>query len=477
MINTDVVVVGGGISGLVAAYQARSAGVSVALVEKSSRLGGVVLTEKVGGYLIEAGPDSFVTSKGSVMSLIEELGLSANVISTSAEHRGAYVWWDGRLHPLPDGLLLMAPTRIAPLFRSSLLSPRGKIRVLADLVLPRGGSPEDESLESFVVRRLGRETLERIAEPLIAGIHAAEPATMSLRASFPRFLEMERRHRSLILAARSAARRPVSDKSPSYFASLRGGMGEMTDALVDALSDIEVVTDTAVVRLTVGAEGNYGLELSDGNTISARAVVLATPAPVTSRLLADVAPDAADALSGIHQLKTPTVTLAYQTADLPALAGTGFVVPAAQRRSIKGVSYMSQKWVGRAPDGHALLRVFMTGTSVASPALDAERLVDQARDDLRSMLGVVADPVVAKAHIWEEGLHQYTLGHLDRVRRAEESLHMHPGLAMAGSGFHGIGLNECIDSGRAATSNVLDSLNQRRALLSERAQPRTGGAD
>jgi len=457
--TAQVVVVGGGISGLAAAHRLQKAGAKVLVVEESPRLGGKILTEHVDGFLVEAGPDSFVAAKGAVLSLADELGLTTRVISSRSQARGSFVWWQGRLHPLPDGLLLMAPSRLGPLFRSSLLSWKGKLRVLADLVLPSARHDGDQSLESFVVRRLGREVLERIAEPLIAGIHAAEPATMSLRASFPRFLEMEGRHRSLILAARSAASMPAAGNGLSYFASFENGMGELAAALVEKLVDADLRTGVAVTRLTDVAGGGYRLSLSDGTEVLAQGVVLATPARVTAGLLADIAPEAGRALAGIHQISTSTVTLGFRTRDIPPLSGSGFVVPSVARRRIMGVSYLSQKWEGRVPNPQfALMRGFVGGPAGQELARgDPERLQAVVQDELEVLVGISARPILARIHTWEGGLHQYTIGHVERVERAESALVSSPGLALAGAAFHGIGLNECIDSGRRAADTVLSS--------------------
>jgi oxygen-dependent protoporphyrinogen oxidase len=450
------VVIGGGISGLVAAHRLFKAGATVTVLERASRLGGKVVTEQVDGFLIEGGPDSFVTGKGSVIELADDLDIGEQVISRRPEHGGSYVWWGDRLHPLPEGLLLMAPSRLSPLLRSSLLSWKGKLRVVADLVLPRQIN-DDESLESFVVRRLGREVLERIAEPLIAGIHAAEPSSMSLRASFPRFLEMERTHRSLILAARSAAARPTPNNGLSYFASFKQGMAELPAALVQALSGASIKTGVAVTRLTRDEDSGYRLALDDGTVLLTSAVILATPARETAGLLSELVPDAAAAIAGVHQVATATVTLAYRTHEIPPLFGSGFVVPSDAGRRIMGVSYLSHKWEGRVPDRRfALLRAFVGGPNGQELAVaGADRLCAVVRDELAALIGLTAHPVLVRTHSWDGGLHQYTLGHVDRVARAESALAVHPGLALAGAAFHGIGLNECVDSGRRAAENVL----------------------
>jgi oxygen-dependent protoporphyrinogen oxidase len=365
-----VAIVGGGITGLVAAYYLAQAGMKVTLIERSARLGGKVVTEHREGFLIERGPDSFVSGKGSVLALAGELGIAHRVISSRPQHRGSHIWWRGRFHPLPEGLLLMAPSRLSPLFRSRLLSWKGKLRVLGDLVLPRRGA-EDESLESFVVRRLGREVLERIAEPLIAGIHAAEPATMSLAASFPRFLEMERQHRSLILAARSAAMAPTGNGGFSHFASFQGGMGELPAALLRALDGVEIKTGVAVTQMIAGEDGGYRLDLDNGDALGVRGAVLATPAAEAAGLLAGIVPEAAAFTSGIRQVTTASVTLAFPTDRVPELVGSGFVVPSVCGRRIMGVSYLSNKWEGRVPDQRfVLVRAFVGGPGGQKLALE-----------------------------------------------------------------------------------------------------------
>jgi oxygen-dependent protoporphyrinogen oxidase len=471
----DVAVVGGGISGLAAAHHLHRAGLAVVLIEATSRLGGKVQTDHHDGFLIEAGPDSFVASKGSVLDLAGDLGLEKSVISSRPEYRGSHVWWRGRLHPLPGGLLLMVPYRLGPLFGSSLLSWRGKLRVLADLVIPRG-EKTDESLESFVDRRLGREVLERIAEPLIAGIHAAEPATMSLLASFPRFLEMEREHRSLILAARAAASRPTTN-GLSHFASFEGGMGQLTDALAGSIAGAEIRTGTTVTALQGGDDG-YRLTLDNRTELKAEGVVLATPARTTAHLLSVIAPEAAVAVADIRQVATSTVTLAYRTEHIPPLPGSGFVVPSVEDRRIMGVSYLSQKWNGRVPDSRfVLLRAFVGGSNGQELARAEQDNVERAvRQELDALVGITADPVRSWVRSWDDGLHQYTLGHRARVLSAESALTKHPGLALAGAAFHGIGLNECLDSGRTAAESLLPALSgsAMRATLGRNSQ---GGRD
>jgi protoporphyrinogen/coproporphyrinogen III oxidase len=459
-VRTDVVVVGGGVTGLVAARRLASAGAGVTLLERSSRLGGLVTTDHDDGFVIEAGADSFVAGKGSVLALARELGLDQQVVSSRSEHRGSYVWWDGDLLPLPGGLLLVVPSRIRSLLGSPLLSWAGRARALADLVLPRSGGVDDESLESFVTRRLGREMLDRIAEPLIAGILAAEPDTMSLRASFPRLLEMEREYRSLILAARAAASRPTVANGLSHFASLAEGMGQLVAALAADSPGVEIRTGVGVTGIDEPGSRGYRLTLDDGSVLVADGVVLATPARVTSGLLTGLLPEAAMALSGIHQVASTTVTLAFAADDLPPLTGSGFVVPSLQGRMISGVSFLSQKWDNRVPGPEfVLLRAFVDRNHGGELALAGhDTLTKVVLDELKVMVGIDATPLRSWVKVFQEGLHQYTMGHLDRVAVAEQVIEAKRGLALAGAAFHGVGLNECIDSGHRAAESVWHDL-------------------
>ena len=458
--RTDVVVVGGGVTGLVAARRLAGAGAGVTLLERSNRLGGLVTTDHDDGFVIESGADSFVAGKGSLLALARELGLDGQVVSSRPEHRGSYVWWDGDLLPLPGGLLLIAPSRIRSLLGSPLLSWAGRARALADLVLPRSDGVEDESLESFVTRRLGREMLERVAEPLIAGIHAAEPDTMSLRSSFPRLLEMEQEYRSLILAARAAASRAAPADGLSHFASFSEGMGQLVAALAADSRGVEITTGIGVTGIDEAGSPGYRVRLDDGSALVADGIVLATPARVTSALLNGLVPEAANAVSGIHQVPSTTVTLAYAAEDLPPLSGSGFVVPSVQGRMISGVSFLSQKWDNRVPGpGSVLLRAFVDRNHGREFVLaDDDTVTKMVLDELKVMVGIHATPLRSWLTIFQEGLHQYTMGHLDRVAAAEHAIGAKRGLALAGAAFHGVGLNECIDSGHRAAESVLHDL-------------------
>jgi oxygen-dependent protoporphyrinogen oxidase len=422
-----VAVLGGGIAGLSCAYELHRTGVPVTVVERE-RLGGVILTRRQGDFLVEGGPDSFLTTKPWAKELCEEIGLGDRLIPTLS--RRVYVLSGGRLHPLPEGLFLTVPTRVWPFLTSGLLSFAGKMRMGLDLVLPRGPEVEDESIGSFVRRRLGREALEKLAEPIMAGIYVASADELSLRATFPRFAQMEREHRSLIKALRRAP--PSGPLSP--FLSLRGGMAELVERLLSRMAGVTFLTGREAVRLE-RAGAAWTVRLNDG-ALEADDVVLAVPAPEAAKLWPGV--------PGIKYVSTTTVSLAYRGGPrLPE--GTGFVIPRGEGRKILACTWTSQKFEGRAPADHVLVRCFVRGTEG-----DAERL---AREEMRDILGLTGDPVLSQVYRWPDRNPVYEVGHERRVREFEAA--MPAGLHLCGSGFHGAGLPDCVRDGRAVARKIM----------------------
>lgn len=471
-----VVVIGGGISGLAAAFQLqtevrrRGLPVEYVLLEKDNRLGGKILTERVDGYVLDGGPDCFVSEKPGVFDLAGRTGIEEDLLCSNEARQGTFVLSGGRLHRLPEGLMLMVPTRIGPFLASPLISWPGKLRMALDLVLPRRRETGDESLESFVVRRLGREALDKIAEPLVSGIHgAADPAEMSVQASFPRFIKMEQEYGSLIramLAARrkappkptggAAAQRPKR----TFFMSFKGGMGELSEAVAARLDPGHVRLGAGVTRLERAGAG-YLVRLEGGETLPADAVIAATPANVTAQLLADLDPAVAALVGEIRLASTATVSLAYRREDIPRpLEGFGFIVPGVEKRRIMGVTYSSIKWDHRTPDDRTvLLRVFVGGARNLPLITGSEgALLRAVREELRSILGIAGEPVLARAYRWPDAMHQYTLGHLNRVAAIEQGIARHPGLCLAGAAYRGVGIGDCIQSGFAAAERVLEHI-------------------
>ena len=459
-----VVVVGGGITGLTAAYRLRDRrpDLAVTVVESAARLGGKITTEAVDGFVLEGGPDSLVTFKPQAVALARELGLRERLRPAREDTAGSYVWSGGRQHPLPDGFAGLVPRRIGPLVASPLLPPTAKLRLALECaVLPRAGE-EDESLESFVTRRLGREFYRRLVEPMASGIFGADPATLSLVATMPHLRVAEQQHGSLtrlVMAERRRAReREVPRPGPAVTAPA-GGLGELVDALVAALDGVDVRTSTQVLGVDrPGAgEGRFVVRLCgpDGleTTVDADAVVLAVPARAVAAMTRTLTPELASLVDGFRMGSTVTVNLGYAE-PLPALEGHGCLVPSREGRVARACTWSSRKFGGRAPEGHTLVRVSLGGASAPLTELDDDRLVALAREELATIAGITAEPVLARVHAWREVMPVYTVGHPDRVARVEQILAAVPGLVVAGSAFYGVSVPDCIASADRAAGAV-----------------------
>lgn len=504
-----VLIVGGGVTGLSLAHFLRRPGPRgdtppVTVVEASPSFGGKVATDRTDGFVLEVGPDSFVTRKRAALELVEELGLASRLRGTNPDHRRVYVLHRGRLAPLPEGMTLLVPTRLGPVLRSPLLSPWGKVRMALDLVRPARRGDDDESLASFVRRRFGREVLDTVAGPLLAGIHSTDPERLSLHATFPRFAEMERRHGSLIRAvrrARAAHRRAVQTAreetshlqdparrlpSPtSARMTLAGGMDELVTALVDRLSAeatdpssmdrVRLLPGRRLVGLTRRArESEAGsltevgpvwvAALDDGSVVDADTVVLATPAAAAARVVGTEAPDLASNLGRFGTSPSVIVSLGFRRRDVPhPLDGFGLVVPAAEGRRITACTWTSTKFEGRAPEDHALLRVFLGGPrNTEMVELDDETLLRTATEELGAILGgpegFAAPPVLTRVHRLRDGNPLYEVGHWQKLAAAQRACP--PGLFLAGSAFHGVGIPDCIDSARRTARRVRDYLGR-----------------
>ena len=428
-------------------------------------------TTRRDGFLLEGGPDSFISEKPAALRLATRLGLTARVVETNAAHRRSFVVRGGRLRPTPEGFHLLAPARLLPFLTSDIFTWRGKARMALDLLLPRRGeSAAEESLAAFVRRRFGREALERMAQPMVGGIYTADPEVLSLRATMPRFLEMERRDRSLILAMWRAGRRAGSDARHgrgasgarySLFVSFDEGVQVLTDALAARLPDACARLNTKVTALSPsGGARRWTLTTGAGETIDADAVCLALPAYAAARLLRDADDALAEELDAIPYASTATVNLAYRRADIPhPLDGFGFVVPFVERRATLACTFSSVKFPSRAPEGHALLRAFVGGALQPDMfELDEERMTAAVRRDLRDLLGVEAPPLFAHVERWPRSMAQYHLGHTARVRRIRDAAGRLPALALCGNAYEGAGLPDCVRGGEAAADAILKAL-------------------
>ncbi len=469
--SRHVAIIGGGIAGLSTAYylqkQAAAANLALSytLLEAAPRWGGHIITEQVempaGRFIVEGGPDSFITQKPWAVQLARELGLADRLLGTNDHMRKVFVLNRGKPTPMPDGVLLIVPTKFMPFVRSPLISPLGKLRMGLDLLIPPKRDGQDETLADFVRRRLGAEALDKIAEPLLSGIYNSDADRQSLLATFPRFRDLEVKYGSLtrgMLASRrnSHAPKPGANdhKQLSVFMSLVGGAGELVDALVAHLTgDLRV--NTRVERLAQQPEGCYAVTTAAGETISADEVILAVPAYIAQRLTRDIAPDVAAGLAGIRYVSTGTISLAYRTADIRRpLLGFGLVVPSSEHRPINAVTWSSLKFDHRAPPDHALLRVFFGGSrSPQSMALDDDALLAIVRGQLREFMGIEAAPLFHRSYRWDRSNAQYDVGHIERVSRLEGVLP--PGLHLTGSPYRGVGLPDCIKQAQETVAKVV----------------------
>ncbi len=458
-----VAVVGGGIAGLAAAYNleegARSSGIPLecTLIERDVRLGGKVVTAHLDGFTVEGGPDSFLSEKPWAIDLCKRLGIYDRLISPNDASKQVWILWNGKLRTLPDGVLLVVPTRFQPFVFSTLISPLGKLRMGLDLVIPARRDASDESVADFIRRRLGGEALDRIAEPLMGGIHVSDPERQSLLAAFPRFAAIERKHGSLVrgmLAGRKA--HPRNPKALPPFVTLRGGLGDFISTLSNNLNATRTVLGRSVEQL-VPHMGGYHLNLDDGSHMEVDAVVLATPARDAAKLISSFDSELAKKLDSIRYVSTATVSLGYRRNTIShPLKGFGFVIPRKEHRLITGCTWTSTKFDDRAPSDSVLLRCFLGGATNEAPALVSEgEMIRYAREELRSLMGITAEPVMTKVYRWRNGHPQYDVGHLDLLAEIEQLLSAHTGLQLAGSSYRGIGLPDCIHSGALAAEAIM----------------------
>ena len=457
-----IVIIGGGISGLAAAHRVKelNPAAEVTVLEASDRLGGTIQTEHRDGFLIERGPDSFISEKPQGITLAKRLGLESQLIQTNEEYRRSFIVRDGRLRAVPEGFQLMAPSRMWPFITSDIFSIPGKVRMAADLFLPRksANGSSDESLASFVRRRLGEEALARMAQPMVGGIYTADPETLSLRATLPRFLEMEQKHRSLILAmARQGRAQKIGTSGARYslFVSFARGMQTLVDALVTRINaDLRV--NTRAQRLSF--DHGWTISTDKEEQIKADAVCLAVPAYVAASLLEDIDKQLAQKLKEIKYASTATINFGYRRAAIKhPLNGFGFVVPFIEKRSLIACTFSSVKFSGRAPEDHVLLRAFAGGALQPEVfALDESEMSSRVEADLRELLGIREDPRFVEVAKWERSMPQYEVGHLDRISEIEKLVNQLPGLALAGNAYRGAGIPDCIRSGEAAAESLVN---------------------
>ena len=459
--------IGGGITGLAAAHRLveLEPALDVMLFEAGSRLGGVLETVKSNGFSLERSADNFITNVPWAVDLCRRIGFEDQLVRTNDTHRQAFVVRKGRLHKIPEGFLIMAPSRIWPVLTTPILSWRAKLRLAWEYFVPRCKSDDDESLASFAIRRLGRETYERLVQPLVGGIYTADPEKLSVKATMPRFLDMEREHGGLIRGAwkQAAARRSQDGSSSgarySMFMTPRDGLTSLVDALAARLPEDAVRLNSPVEQLNQKVDGGWTL-LIGGDTaccVDVDALILTTPAHRSARLLADIDSDLAAQLDRIPHTPVAIVSLGYQREQIGhPLDGFGFVVPHVENRKILSGSFSSVKYPGRAPDGCELIRVFIGGACQPELAeLPDDQLRDIATSELRELLDIEGGPIFDHISRWPPIMPQYCLGHCELVEQIESRTTDLKGLHLAGNAYHGVGMPNCIHSGEQAAERIV----------------------
>lgn len=488
-----VAVIGGGISGLAAAYtlaRARQAGAPIEemVIEASPRLGGVIRTETVDGFVIEAGPDSFLAEKPQAAAMAHVLGLGDDLMGSNDHARRTYILHRGRLLPLPDGLMFLVPTRLWPMVTTRLLPLGTKLAAARELFSAIPGSDRgDESVASFVKRHYGEAMVENIADPLLAGVYGGDSAALSVRSVLPRFWEMERQHGSLTRATLAAMRKRRKANSNSngldsagtgnapprklpLFMTLEGGLQQMTEKLAAQVEKYRVHVRRRVLALEFAPGGPGGAADSSsrrfqivcdgGKAYDADAVILCVPANLAGGLVSSLDRRLSELLDAIPYSSSMTVSLGFDErarATLPP--GFGFLVPRKEQRRMLACTFVHAKFDHRAPEGKAMLRCFLGGARDPEVlGLGDEEVVAIVRRELDEIMNFAAEPLFSRVHRWPASMAQYPMGHAGRVSAIEEQLQGLPGLYLAGNAYSGIGISDCIRTGRSAAEKVMEYL-------------------
>ena len=453
MVVTGVVIVGGGIAGLAAAQRLTAADVPCTVLERDHRPGGKLVSQSIGGFLVEGGPDCFLSSKPAGVALARTLGIDGLLQGTNATHRGTFVKRGGRLHPLPDGITGLVPSRLGPLLTTGLLSPWGRLRAGLEAFVPSGEGGE-ETIAQFASRRFGPEAYRWVVEPLLSGVYAGDGTQLSLAATFPQLVRAEREQGGLLRAAWRNRRNAPGERGG--FLSFPEGMEQLVRSTLAHLPATTVRVGAGVTRITRGADG-FRLGCADGATLEADHVILATPAFVSAELVEDLSLSLSIELSRIPFVSSATVTLGFRNG--PPFRGTGYVCPRAEGGAVVAVTWASNKYERRAPDGAALVRVFL-GRAGDDGWVDEsdDVLIAEAREELARVCGVNAEPVLTRVFRWPRGIPQYVIGHLNRLERIDAHVRAVPGLHLAGASYRGVGIPDCIASGWTAAEAVLRSL-------------------
>jgi oxygen-dependent protoporphyrinogen oxidase len=460
-----IAVIGGGITGLSAAHRLtelqneKNLDIEVILIEKSNKLGGAVTTIKKDGFLIELGPDMFFTKRPWALNLSKRLGLESELIKTNESKRGTYVLWKKKLVPVPEGFLMLAPSKMIPFLITPLFSWSGKLRMLADLFISKK-TVSDESLASFVRRRFGNEALERVAQPMIGGIYTADPEKLSLKATVPQFIEMEEKYGSVIKGMLHNRKENKGESGARYsqFLSFKNGMQTLVDAIEEILPEGSISLNEEVKQISRNTEG-WEIQ-SEKRNIHADGLIVTTPSYHAASLIEGIDPLLAAELSSIEYASSAVIIFAYKTEKISHnLNGFGFVVPNVEKSDLIACSFSSIKFGGRAPKGCILIRAFVGGALNPNILkLDDAEIICRVEKELSDILGIKGEPEFNLIERYHKAMPQYHLGHIEKVESVFGKLKKYKALEIAGNAYNGVGIPECVRSGEQAAEAILKDL-------------------
>ncbi|MEZ4571215.1 MAG: protoporphyrinogen oxidase [Thermomicrobiales bacterium] len=464
--TAHVAIIGAGLSGLAAAVELRSRGLEVTVLEATERAGGPIHTVRRDGFIIDAGPDSFLSTKPGGIWFAEQLGIDDQIVDTRPDGGGTYIVHDGHMEPLPEGITMLVPTQFRQILESPLLDLSGKARLLAEYFIPAKRGDQDESVASFMSRRVGRQAFENLAEPLLSGIYAGDARRLSILSTFPRLREAEKRNGGLIRSALATRRAtpgsPAAQRRHTPFVSFRHGLATIIDSAIEEVGRDRIKFATPVESIEDREDG-YRLIIADSDPLEVDAVIAATPSFATGKLLSKIAPEASKLLGSIPYVSSATVSMAFRESEVPVNeGGRGFVVPRVEGFDLTAATWSSRKFGGRAPEGTLLLRGFVGRAGNEEPAfLPDEQVIEIVRRDLGKITGIHADPLFATVFRWHKAMPQYHIGHGDLVERIRKQTAILPNLALVGAPYEGVGIPDCISMSTYAAARLAEGLLDR----------------